>query len=54
MKTEPCWICGEPIYWIPLDCEDCKGVYVHVNQSDSVHDAIGQQKGGEHDMDLVD
>jgi hypothetical protein len=25
-----------------------------VNQSDSVHDAIGQQKGGEHDMDLVD
>lgn len=44
MNTEPCWVCGEPIFW----CGDREcGENLHVDSPDDGHVAIGNRKGAE-------
>lgn len=43
--TEPCWVCGEPIFWVGR--EEHGGRYVHVDLPDDLHDPIGNRKEGE-------
>lgn len=45
MDTEPCWVCGEPIFWAGR--EEHGGRYLHVDLPDDLHDPIGDRKGAE-------